>query len=166
MQKTAITLPEIKLIGITAKTSLAFEMNPLTAKIGATVQKYFHDSLPEKINNRKTPGITYCIYTNYESDFTGGYTYFIGEEVDSFDNLPEGFETLVIPMQNYAKFTTDSGPMPMVCISAWQKIWTMTSAEFGGERAYIADFEVYDERAIDHQNVVLDIYVGIKTSDN
>lgn len=164
MQKTITTLPAMKLVGISARTNNVnmFEMNPVNNKIAATVQKYFHSGLPEKINNRKKPGVTYCIYTNYESDFTGDYTYFIGEEVDSFDNVPEEFETLIIPTQNYAKFTTDSGPMPMVCISAWQKIWTMTPAEFGGERAYIADFEVYDERALDHQNVVLDIYIGIQ----
>lgn len=34
--------------------------------------------------------------------------------------------------------------------------------QLGGERSYIADFEVYDERASDHLNVVLDIYIGIK----
>jgi predicted transcriptional regulator YdeE len=162
MQKTMAKLPEIKLVGITARTNLASEMNLATAKIGATVQKYFHGCCPKKIQNRKNPNVTYCVYTDYESDFTGDYTYFIGEEVDSFDGLPEGFETLVMPIQNYAKFTTDSGPMPAVCISAWQKIWTMTSAEFGNERAYIADFEVYDERALDHQNVVLDIYIGLR----
>jgi predicted transcriptional regulator YdeE len=39
----------------------------------------------------------------------------------------------------------------------------MTPAEFGNERSYIADFEVYDERALDHQNVVLDIYVGLRS---
>lgn len=164
MQKTTTTLPEMKLVGISARTNNdnMFEMNPVNNIIAATVQKYFHGSLPEKIHNRKKPGVTYCVYTNYESDFTGDYTYFIGEEVDSFDNLPEGFETLIIPVQHYAKFTTDSGPMPAVCISAWQKIWTMTPAEFGNERGYIADFEVYDERALDHQNVVLDIYIGLR----
>ena len=164
MQKTLTPLQEIKLVGISVRTNNVnmLEMNPVNNKIAATVQKYFHEGLPEKINNRKKHGVTYCVYTNYESDFTGDYTYFIGEEVDSFDNISEGFESLVIPVQNYAKFTTESGPMPMVCISAWQKIWTMTAAEFGRERAYIADFEVYDERALDHQNVVLDIYIGIQ----
>lgn len=164
MQKIITTSQEINLVGISVRTNNVnmFEMNPVNNKIAATVQKYFHGGYPEKINNRKKPGVTYCVYTNYESDFTGDYTYFIGEEVDSFDNLPEGFEMLVIPVQNYAKFTTESGPMPMVCISAWQKIWAMTPAEFGSERAYIADFEVYDERALDHQNVVLDIYIGLR----
>lgn len=164
MQKTTATLTEIKLVGISARTNNAnmFEMNPTNNKIVSTVQKYFQGGLPEKINNRKKPGVTYCVYTDYESDFTGDYTYFIGEEVDSFDDLPEGFVTHTIPTQLYAKFTNGPGPMPGVCISMWQQIWQMTPEDFKSQRAYIADFEVYDERSLDHQNVTLDIYIGIK----
>lgn len=162
MQKNLISVPEMKLVGITARTNLASEMNLATAKIGATVQKYFQQGLSGKIQNRKKPGVTYCIYTNYESDFTADYTYFIGEEVIEFKDVAADCETLVIPTQHYAKFTTEAGPMPAVCIGAWQKIWAMTSTEFRNERAYIADFEVYDERALDPQNTVLDIYVGLK----
>jgi predicted transcriptional regulator YdeE len=32
---------------------------------------------------------------------------------------------------------------------------------FGGKRAYIADFEVYDERSRDPDNTIVDIYIGI-----
>ena len=35
------------------------------------------------------------------------------------------------------------------------------ACSIGCERAYIADFEVYDERSHDHNNVTLDIYIGI-----
>lgn len=161
MQKATVTLPEIKLIGIKARTNNLSEMNPATGKILLTIQKYFHGALYEKIPNRKKPGITYCVYTDYESDFTGDYTYFIGEEVGAFNDLPEGFVTHTIPSQLYAKFTNNPGPMPMVCINMWQEIWKMTPEDFGGKRNYLSDFEIYDERAIDHQNVTLDIYIGI-----
>jgi predicted transcriptional regulator YdeE len=43
----------------------------------------------------------------------------------------------------------------------WQKIWQMTAEEFGGNRSYKADFELYDQRAKDPQNVVLDIFIGV-----
>lgn len=167
MQKIMTTLPEIKLIGITTRTNNAhiFKSDPSTNKIAATVQNYFYNKLPEKIQNRKIPGTTLCVYTNYASDFNGDYTYFIGEEVTSFDKTNiEGseFEALIIPSQNYIKFTNQPGPMPSVCIDMWKKIWAMQPADLGGKRAYIADFEVYDERSIDHQNVVLDIYIGVQ----
>ena len=105
---------------------------------------------------------SFCIYTNYESDFNGEYTYFIGEEVTSIEKIGDGFETLSIPVQNYAKFTNQPAPMPAACIDMWQNIWKMSASDLGGERAYIADFEVYDERSHDHNNVTLDIYIGIR----
>lgn len=164
MKKSFRQLNELKLVGITCRTNNKhiFEANPETNKIALTVQKYFHRNLHEKISNRKQPGTTYCIYTEYESDFTGDYTYFIGEEVTSFENVGADFKTLIIPEQNYAVFTNGPGPMPGVCIDVWKKVWDMTPAEFEGERAYVADFEIYDERSRDHNNVTLDIYIGIK----
>lgn len=162
MKQIQIALPTIKLIGVTARTSNAREQDPATAKIGPTVQRYFHQALSEKISHRKKPGTTYCVYTNYESDHTGDYTYFIGEEVSSFDELPEGFETLTISPQSYAKFTTSPGPMPNVVIQAWQEIWNMDATALEGERSYHADFEVYDERASNHAAVVADIYIGVR----
>ena len=116
----------------------------------------------EKIPYRTKPGTTFCVYTCYDSDYKGAYTYFIGEEVESFDDrLPDGFHNLIIPGQHYAKFTSTPAPMPDVIVNAWQNIWDMSAKELGGRRCYHSDFEIYDERAADHQNIVLDIYVGI-----
>lgn len=55
-----------------------------------------------------------------------------------------------------------SGKMPEVVITAWQQIWEMTPEDFGGNRAYQADFELYDQRASDLANTSLDIYIGVK----
>ena len=161
MQKTPAKHPKMLVVGIKARTNNKAEMNPLTGKILPCVQKYFHEQLFDKIPNRKIPGTTICAYTDYESDHNGGYTYFIGEEVSSLDNIPEGFSTLTIPEQKYAKFTTEAGPMPKVCIDAWQKIWQMSAQDFGAPRRYHTDFEVYDERAKDQSNVVLDLFIGL-----
>jgi predicted transcriptional regulator YdeE len=163
MEKMLIELPEINLVGITCRTNNAhiFEADPSTNPIAATVQHYFHQELSEKILYRKRPGVTYCVYADYESDYRGDYTYFIGEEVTSLEDLPEGFKAITIPPQNYVKFTNGPGPMPDVCVNMWKEIWKMTPEELG-ERAYIADFELYDERAADHHNVTLDIFIGVK----
>lgn len=161
MQKSTIKLPEIKLVGLTVRTSNPLEMDPATAKIGGAVQNYYQAMCADKIMLRKTPWTTYSVYTNYESDFTGEYTYFIGEEVLDFEDQPDEFQQLIIPQQNYTKFTTAPGAMPDVCLSAWQKIWQMTMEDLCGKRAYKADFEIYDQRASDPTNSVLDIYVGI-----
>ncbi|MDP1724140.1 MAG: GyrI-like domain-containing protein [Alphaproteobacteria bacterium] len=163
MQKITIFLPEIKLVGITTRTNnkAMFERDPSINKIAALVQKYFHNGLSTKITNRQKPNTTYCAYTDYESDHHDDFTYFIGEEVSSFDNLPKEFTALTIPTQNYAKFTKGPGPMPDICIDLWQNIWQMNPKDFGAPRSYQTDFEIYDERALDHQHVVFDIFIGI-----
>lgn len=163
MQKTITELPEIKLLGISCRTNNTLEMNISTAKIAPTIQKYFQQASGKKIPNRKNPGTTYCVYTDYESDFTGDYTHFIGEEVNFVDHsLIKQFSAITIPAQSYAKFTSKPGIMPGVCIDMWQNIWKMESEELGGKRAYLADFEVYDKRTFDPSKTVLDIYLGVK----
>lgn len=163
MQKTLIEKSEIKLVGISVRTSYDREIDKIKGNIFPCVQRYFHGSLFKKISNRAKPGTTYCAYTDYKSDYKGAYTYFIGEEVTSFDNnLSEEFEKLVIPKQKYAMFTTAPAPMPDVIVNAWNEVWKMSSKQLGGDRCYQTDFEVYDERAVDHQNIILDLFVGIK----
>lgn len=83
--------------------------------------------------------------------------------MDSIENQDlSQLKILTIPKSNYQKFTTEPGKMPDVVISAWQKIWAMKEDDFGGKRKYIADFEVYDQRASDPNNTVIDIYIGIE----
>ena len=162
MKKTREQILEIKLVGITARTSNFLEMNPETSKIGATMQKFFSSGMQQQISRRKNPGTVFAVYTDYESDEHGEYTYFLGEEVGSFENIQQGFETLTIPAQTYVKFTSSPGKMPGVCIDMWQNIWKMDSSDIGGIRSYIADFEVYDQRSQNPEHAVLDIYIGIR----
>ena len=156
MKKEIINQNKILLVGMQVRTNNAQEYKKLDGKIFPLVQRYFHEGLSEKIPCRKNPGTTFCAYTDYETDYTGDYTYFIGEEVTEFDDpLPEGFDILTVPAQAYAKFTTKPAPMPEVLTDAWQKIWNMLPEELGGTRRYHTDFEIYDERAADHQNIVM-----------
>jgi predicted transcriptional regulator YdeE len=164
MANQVYQLEEIKLVGLSTRTSNALEMNPETAQIGRIMTEFFTSGVQEEIQMRKNPGTIFAIYTNYESDANGEYTYFLGQEVSNFDNIPNNLETLTIPKQSYVKFTSEPGPMPNVCINMWQDIWKMTPVELGGKRAYIADFEIYDARSSDPMNTVLDIYIGIEKS--
>ncbi|NGX48575.1 MAG: hypothetical protein K940chlam5_00163 [Candidatus Anoxychlamydiales bacterium] len=162
MQQLSTKLTEINLVGIKVRTSFKNETNPETSQITPCVMQYFHQQLFEKIPNRKKPNVTYCVYTEYEGDWTEPYTYFIGEEVSSLKDVPSDLETMTISAQKYVKFTTDPGPMPNVCINAWQEIWKMSPKNLGGARRYLSDFEIYDERASDHTNTVLDLFIGIE----
>lgn len=162
MKKELVNKPEIKLIGLTARTNNKNEMNPQTSKIGELMGRYWNQNIAAQISDRKNPGVTLSVYTEYDSNEHGEYTYFVGEEVSSFDNIPPALQKLTIPAAKYQKFTTSPGKMPEVVINAWQQIWKMSANDFGGERAYVADFEIYDQRASDPTNASLDIYIGIK----
>ncbi len=162
MEQSNTTRPEIKLIGIQVRTNNKNEIDPMTGKIFPIVKRFFQEQLFDKIPHRTKPGTTFCCYTAYESNHTGDYTYFIGEEVSTLADVPADFNTLIIPAQTYAKFTTGPAPMPDVVRNAWFSIWQMTDADFGGKRRYATDFEIYDERANDHQNIVMDLFIGVE----
>lgn len=161
MQKTIITIPQKKLVGLTIRTNNQDEFNPLKAKIGSMMEKYWQNSIPDKIYNRIKPGTTICAYMDYVSDHNGEYTYFIGEEVSNFNAVTENLVEVIIPEQKYCKFTTENGAMPKIVIDSWINIWQMRESDFGGKRAYIADFEVYDNRSRNIKDTILDIYIGI-----
>jgi predicted transcriptional regulator YdeE len=162
MYKNTEQLKEIKLVGVSARTTNMDEANPSSSKIGPTISKFFMSGMQAKIPNRKRPGRVFAVYTGYESDLNGEYTYFVGEEVEEFiHEIPE-FQTLVIPEQNYIKFTSEPGKISNIVVDMWRNIWSMDPATLGGERRYAADFEIYDERSQSAEKAVVDIYIGIK----
>lgn len=162
MNKQIVTKPVFKLIGLSVVTNNADEQNPATAKIGPLVAQYMAENVASRIPNRENPGVMFSVYTDYESDHQGNYTYLIGEEVSSFEDVPSDLHCIIVPTGQYQRFTTHAGKIPDVIIQAWQTIWGMSKEALGGARRYIADFEIYDHRAADPMNAVADIYIGIK----
>ena len=160
MKKEKIHLNQLMLAGITIRTNNKNEMNPSTGKIDSLVQHYWENKIANKILHRANAGLTYIAYTDYESNEHGEYTFLVGEAVSV--NIPQSdFRILTIPAGTFQKFTTDSGKMPEVIIQTWQNIWKMDATQLGGKRKYFADFEVYDRRAMDINNAIVDIYIGL-----
>lgn len=96
-----------------------------------------------------------AVYTDYTSDKDGEYTFLIGARVKSAEAVPAGMAAKTIPGGKYAGFLSERGPVERIVVQTWQRIW---NSEI--DRAYRADFEVYDERAIDPGNV--EIFVGVR----
>jgi predicted transcriptional regulator YdeE len=163
VEKTKTQLDSLTLVGLTARTNNENEMNPESSKIAKLAGLYWGDQIANNFKHRTSPMVTYAAYTEYESDENGDYTYFIGERVDSLDDQDlSQFQTITLLASKYQKLTTAAGKIPDIIISAWQEIWTMNESDFGGKRRYIADFEVFDQRAADPNNAVIDIYIGIE----
>jgi len=161
MEQELCTKPEILLIGLSVRTNNKDEFIPAKCKIGELVEQYSTQNIADQIPNRKNPGVTLVAYSEYANKERGDFTYLIGEEVTSFDNMPSTLQKLIIAPSSYQKFTTAPGKVPNVVIDAWEEIWKMAADELGGDRAFVADFEVYDQRAADLDHTALDIYIGI-----
>ena len=146
------------LMGISCRTNNVTEAS-VEAKIPGMFGRYFAENIFSQLPNRANPGILYSCYTDYSSDHTGEYTYFLGEQVTSADILPEGLNVLAIPAQSY-HIVPNAGPMPQTCINAWQEIWA--DSVLNDQRTYLVDFEKYDMAKMSPDHTEFEIYIGVR----
>jgi len=147
-------------IGIAARTSNAKEMTG-DGQIGKMWMKFMQEGVFSKIPNKADSSIV-ATYTDYASDHNGDYTFVLGARVTSDAVVPAGMVAKKIPGGKFAVFTSEKGPAPQVVPATWMKINSLPQTAIGGDRLYGADYEVYDERAKDPQNLQVDVYVGIR----
>jgi predicted transcriptional regulator YdeE len=160
MSPKVVQQTEFTVVGIAVRTSNAKEMTP-DGVIGKQWGRFMAEAVLDKIPNKADPEIV-AVYTEYASDKNGEYTYLLGAKVRSDAEVPPGLVAKKIPAGRFAVFTSDKGPAPKVVPEAWIRINSLPRSAVGGDRVYRADFEIYDERAADPQNVQVDVYVGIK----
>jgi CubicO group peptidase (beta-lactamase class C family)/predicted transcriptional regulator YdeE len=147
-------------VGIAGRTSNAKEMTS-DGIIGKQWARIFQEGVIEKIPN-KTDHDIIAVYTDYAGDYNGEYTYLLGARVSSDANVPAGMVAKKIPSGKFAVFISEKGPAPKVVPDTWMKIDSLPKTAVGGDRVYRADYEIYDERARDPENLQVDVYVGIK----
>jgi predicted transcriptional regulator YdeE len=99
-------------------------------------QKFFQEKIVEKIPH-KANNTVFAVYTDYEDDYTKPYSYILGCEVTTLDDIPEGLVGTIVSPSLYAVYTT-AGAYPEGLSSTWQTIWKAPL-----KRAYTSDFEVY-----------------------
>jgi CubicO group peptidase (beta-lactamase class C family)/predicted transcriptional regulator YdeE len=147
-------------VGVSARTNNAKEMTA-DGVIGKMWGRLMQEGLLEKIPNKADPGVV-AVYTDYASDHNGDYTFLLGARVASDADVPEGMVAKKVPAGKFAVFTSEKGPAPKVVPELWMKINSLPQTAVGADRAYRADFEIYDQRAMDPQNLQMDVYIGIK----
>ena len=151
---------EFTVVGISIRTSNAKEMSG-NGVIAQQWDRFMKEGLLGKIPNKVDPNFL-AVYIDYESGANGAYTFMIGARVSSAEDVPLGMVARKVPAGRYAVFISEKGFVGKVVPQAWSRIWARPKSSPGGNRAYRADFEVYDQRAADPQNAEVDIYVGIK----
>lgn len=159
MNPTIVEEPEFIVAGIVARTSNAQEM-AADGIIGKQWTQFMREGVLAKIPNKADSSIV-AVYTDYASDKDGEYTYLLGARVTSDAGLPTGIVTRRIPGGRFAVFTTEKGPGPKVVPEMWGRINSLPKSAVGGDRVYRADYEIYDERARDPQNLQADVYIRI-----
>ena len=152
--------PGFHLAGLATRTNNAAEMNG-NGKIGSIWQSFLQPGLVAKISNKIGVDLV-AVYTEYETDHTGHYTYLLGIPVLSSESLPVNLTVKHISPGRYAVFTSERGPLIKVVREVWQRIWSMSEKELGGKRAFQSDYEIYDQRAADPENAQIDIYIGLR----
>ena len=148
-------LGEFQVIGIEARTTNAREMTK-EGVIGKQWERLMKEGLLARIPNKADQSIV-ALYTDYESNQDGAYTFILGARVTSLASVPEGMVVRKVPAGRYARFTSERGPVSRVVYETWKRIWDAPL-----DRAYRTDFELYDERAADPQNAQMSIFVGVR----
>ena len=128
------------LIGISTVTSNLDGKAALD--IGALWGRFISENLLEKIPNQTDQDIV-CVYTDYETNYTGKYTCILGLKVNSLDTIPEGLTGRSFTGGTFRPFLA-SGELPQAVVDTWQKIWDQDRSL---NRSYTYDYEVYDERS-------------------
>jgi len=140
------------IIGISVRTN----NNVGGRDIGSLWEKFMGEDIFDKIPNKKSFDV-YGIYTDYESDHTGDYTATVGCVVSSFDEIPAGMVSKIIPKSNYEIFIA-KGRIPECIYEKWTKIWENKELK----RTYLADFEVYGEKSQNPLDAEVAIFISVK----
>ena len=118
-------------------------------------ERFFNQNILARIPN-KVNGNILAVYTDYEGDYTQPYSWILGAEVSSLDEIPAGLVGKVIPESKYAVFTT-KGEFPQGLIAAWQAIWQSNLS-----RSYTADFELYSSDFDPQRHPDVKVFIAIK----
>jgi predicted transcriptional regulator YdeE len=147
-------IESFNIIGIIARTTN--ENEHAVKDIPELWGKFFSEKILENIPN-KIDGSVYCIYTDYEKDFTKPYSVVIGCKVENLNSVPDGMIGKSFEGGNYEMFTTAKGKLSEVVIGKWMEIWNTDL-----QRSYTADFELYTEKSQNPEDAEVDIFIAVK----
>lgn len=143
------------IIGLGVKTTNADGKG--AQDIASLWQKFMYENILEKIPNKVDPTI-YCVYTDYEGDYTQPYLTLLGCKVKSLDEVPEGLTAKSFDGGSYLKMTAKGDMSQGLVINQWTKIWNMDL-----DRAYTADFEVFGQKAQNPADAEIDFFIAVNS---
>lgn len=155
-----VTVDAFDVIGIKCHTNNANEGSGKGC-IGQQWEHLMSEGLLQKIPSRADNNIV-AVYSDYASDKDGDYNYILGAKVKPGTTAPSGMVKTTVKAGRFAVFTSDKGPVQKVVPANWKRIWEVPKTQPGGDRLYLSDFELYDERAADPNNAEMDIFIRVR----
>ncbi len=160
MNPRAVQQEGFTVVGMAVRTSNAEQMTE-ARPIGKQWERLFKEGVLAAIPN-KADGKIVAVYSEYASDKDGEYTYLLGARVTKVESVPAGMTVKHVSAGRYAVFTSERGPVEKVVVEMWRRVWETPKNALGGDRTYKTDFEVYDQRAQNPADAVVDLYVAVR----
>ena len=115
---------------------------PTKAKIPNLWKRFFSERILDKVPNKVNPNKVFAVYSEYDSDEYGEYTFILGTEVSEFSNIPEGMIGKTIQQSNYEMRESEDGPFKEVVPKIWKTVWKDNTLR--DRRKFETDFESYE----------------------
>lgn len=145
--------------GLSQRTNNALEMTE-ERRIPALWDQFWQQKMSVLFSQAKDQSII-ALYSNYEQETKGFYTFSVGTFQEDSRILSEPYENIELPASAYAVFTSKIGPIEEIVYETWKEIWTWDKRHL---RTFTGDFEMYDQSAAVPQRAQVNIYVAIKHS--
>jgi predicted transcriptional regulator YdeE len=155
MNYQEVTLDKFIVAGLSVRTTNQHHRSQ--KDIAELWEAFFRNAYLQQLMPNKVSDDIYCIYTDYESDFTGEYTTVIGYRVSDAAGIPVNMSLTVkeIPGSKYYKYISE-GELPYAIGRTWAHIWQSAI-----DRRYSADFDIYGEDAKDYKNARITTYLSV-----
>jgi predicted transcriptional regulator YdeE len=159
MNMVKLHVDHFAVAGYSVETTNNREASP-EGRIGPLWQRLANEHFLARIQNRVDDRAV-AVYSSYESDKDGKYTYLLGAKVSSLKDVPAGMTTVEVQSGDYAMFTQQGGPPPQMVVDLWKHIWSLEKPGGVLHRAYKTDFEVHYAMPDDPAKSKVDIYIGL-----
>ncbi|MGR6858751.1 GyrI-like domain-containing protein [Bacillus halotolerans] len=150
-------LEQKRFSGLSQRTSNALEMTE-KRQIPLLWNRFWQQDTSVLLPPDKKDQSIIALYSHYEQQENGFYTFSVGAFTEHSDMLPEPYEDIYLPASAYAVFTSRIGPIEDIVLDTWKEIWSWDKRHL---RTFAGDFEQYDQSALSPQRAQVKIFVAI-----
>ncbi len=139
--------PAVTVMGVYGRASNAepHKIGDLWRRFNAVGKE---QSIPARTSNEN-----YCVYCEYEGDWTKEFTVVIGCAVPEDAEVPDGMKKISVAAGRFAVWYPE-GELPQSVFDAWAEVWKTPL-----DRLYHADYDVYGD--ISSKNGA-SVHVGVR----